>query len=188
MQRIQQLVFAVSLVALCWFGMMALHELGHVMGAVVTGGTVRRVVLHPLTISRTDVDPNPAPGIVVWMGPILGSVLPLGLLALRFGSPILRNVVRFFTGFCLIANGAYIGVGWFDRIGDCGEMIQVGTPIWLMVAFGAVATASGLVIWHRLGSAKKFLANPQFCSGRMAWGTFGILCLLLVAGFLGSPN
>ena len=28
--------------------MMAFHELGHVVGALLTGGTVERVVLHPL--------------------------------------------------------------------------------------------------------------------------------------------
>jgi hypothetical protein len=51
MERFHQLLFIVSLVALSWFAMMAVHELGHVVGAVVTGGNVERVVLHPLTIS-----------------------------------------------------------------------------------------------------------------------------------------
>jgi hypothetical protein len=45
--RARQIVFAVSILALCWLGMMAVHELGHVLGAVVTGGTVERCVLHP---------------------------------------------------------------------------------------------------------------------------------------------
>jgi len=57
--------------------MMAVHEFGHVIGALTSGGVVERVVLYPLTISRTDVSPNPNPSIVVWLGPILGCVIPV---------------------------------------------------------------------------------------------------------------
>jgi predicted Zn-dependent protease len=38
-----------------WLGMQAVHELGHVLGAWWTDGDVSRVVLHPLSISRTDL-------------------------------------------------------------------------------------------------------------------------------------
>ena len=67
MLRFHQILFAASLVALCWFAMMAVHELGHVVGALVTGGSIERMVLYPLAISRTDVSPNPHPAIVVWL-------------------------------------------------------------------------------------------------------------------------
>jgi hypothetical protein len=36
-QRFQQILFAVSMLALSWLAMMAAHELGHVIGAIVTG-------------------------------------------------------------------------------------------------------------------------------------------------------
>ena len=49
-----------------WLGMQAVHELGHVFGAWLTGGRVQQVVLHPLTISRTDLAENPSPLVVVW--------------------------------------------------------------------------------------------------------------------------
>jgi hypothetical protein len=188
MKRFHQLLFSISLVALSWFGMMASHELGHVVGAVMTGGTVRQVVLHPLTISRTDVDPNPAPGLVVWMGPILGTVLPLMLLGIRRRSAVWQNLVRFFAGFCLIANGAYIGTGWIDRIGDCSEMILAGTPIWLMVAFGVVALSSGLWIWHQLGSLKQFIANPARVTARRAYAALGLATAVFAATMLFSPR
>ena len=124
MQRFHQVVFLFSVVALSWFAMMATHELGHVVGAMVSGGQVERVVLHPLTISRTDVKPNPNPLLVVWAGPLLGCMLPLVIgLAVpkRFG--VVRNTALFFAGFCLLANGVYIGFGAFDSVGDCGEML-----------------------------------------------------------------
>ncbi len=61
--------------------MMAVHEFGHVLGAWYTGGTVRKVVLHPLTISRTDLVHNPDPLVVAWAGPLLGELLPLMVFA-----------------------------------------------------------------------------------------------------------
>jgi hypothetical protein len=103
-----------------WLGMQQVHELGHVLGAAATGGRVERVVLHPLTISRTDVAENRRPLVVVWAGPLVGILLPLvlwgatALLRLR-----LAFLLRFFAGFCLIANGAYIGAGSLGRVGDC---------------------------------------------------------------------
>src|SRR5947209_3664633 len=99
--------------------MQAVHESGHVLGAWFTGGRVSRVVLHPLAISRTDLSDNPHPLLVVWGGPVVGVSAPLLLWA---GSAAVRLagafMLRFFAGFCLLANGLYIGVGSFDRVGD----------------------------------------------------------------------
>ncbi len=67
---------------LCWLGMMGVHEVGHVLAGIFTGGTVTKVVVHPLAISRTDIAPNPMPLIVVWAGPLIGVLLPLLLLVL----------------------------------------------------------------------------------------------------------
>ena len=112
MERFHQLLFAVSLVALSWLAMMAFHELGHVVGATVTGGSIERVVLQPFTISRTDVSPNPHPGTVVWLGPVVGCLLPLALFAIvPRHLTVLHNVTRFFSGFCLIANGCSLALG-----------------------------------------------------------------------------
>lgn len=189
MPRIQQIVFAVCMLALCWLGMMAVHELGHVLGAVVTGGTVERCVLHPLAISRTDVEPNPHPVVVVWMGPIVGSVLPvvaLCLLPSRF--PIARRVGQFFAGFCLVANGAYIGIGWVDEVGDCREMLQNGVPVWSLVAFGSVSLAAGFYLWHRLGSVRQFLISPTLVTRGMAVGVALTLLFAAAAAALLSPR
>ena len=55
MNRLHQLVLIGSTLLGSWLGMQAVHESGHVIGAWMTGGRVERVVLHPLTISRTDL-------------------------------------------------------------------------------------------------------------------------------------
>lgn len=169
--------------------MMAVHELGHVVGALVTGGSIERMVLYPLAISRTDVSPNPHPAIVVWLGPIVGAFLPLAAFAAiprRF--TVLRNVARFFAAFCLIANGAYIAFGAVGGVGDCGEMLRSGTPQWVLFAFGAVTIPLGLSVLHALGSLHRFINNPAVVTPRMTYLVFSALLLAVAAGFTLSPR
>lgn len=179
------------MLGLCWFGMMAVHEFGHVVGAWATGGTVNRVVLNPLTISRTDVLPNPSPAVVVWMGPLLGCVLPvLAMVATRTLQGRLKDVhplAVFFAGFCLLANGAYIAIGAFDGVGDCGVMLKTGSPLWALLVFGVVAMALAFLLWHRLGSIRDFIANPEKVEPATAWIVTAILIALLAAEFILSP-
>lgn len=184
MQRFHQILFAIALVALSWYAMMGVHELGHVVGAVVTGGTVERVIVHPFAISRTDVVPNPRPAVVVWLGPIVGCALPSAVAAsVPQRHTIARRVARFFAGFCLVASGAYISIGSFDRVGDCGEMLRTGTPPWTLLLFGAITIPLGLYLWHRLGSLRHFINNPSAVTARMAYITCGVLIALMAAGF-----
>lgn len=187
--RFRQLAFAMLLVALCWHAMMATHELGHVVGAALTGGQVQRVVLHPLTISRTDVAPNPHPATVVWLGPILGCLLPLAVALTAKATPTLcRNSLHFFAGFCLIANGAYIGAGAFTAAGDCGEMLRTGSPFWTLVTFGAFSVVGGLFIWHRLGSVSKFFAEPEKVSPRAVAVLAVLVAIIAIAGACLAPG
>jgi hypothetical protein len=147
-----RVAYAVALGLLSWGLMQAVHELGHVVGAWTTGGTVERVVLHPLTISRTDVHDDPQPLVTVWCGPILGALLPLVGWLLSFRCPLpWEHALRFFAGFCLIANGAYLAYGSFDGIGDAGELLKQGSSRWTLWLFGGITIPAGLVVWHWLG-------------------------------------
>jgi hypothetical protein len=181
MNRLHQIILIFSVLVASWMGMQAVHEFGHVLGAWASGGSVAKVVWHPLTISRTDFADNPHPLLVVWAGPVLGVLLPVAfwLIGKTARMPGIY-VLRFFAGFCLIANGAYIAFGSFDAIGDCGQMLRHGSPPWSLWVFGLVTMPAGLWLWHRqgehfgLGKAKGTV-NPS-----VAFGTFGI-CLLLLA-------
>ncbi len=189
MQRFHQVVFIVSLLALSWFAMMAVHEFGHVIGALTSGGVVERVVLYPLTISRTDVSPNPNPSIVVWLGPILGCVIPVCVWgAVPSSFKIARHLARFFAGFCLLANGAYIAIGSMDQVGDCAVMLQHGSPLWTLVLFGAVTIPLGFVLWHRLGSLRPFLADPSLVDPKVAYVLLSALVVMLALEFTISPR
>ena len=109
--------------------MMAVHELGHMLHAWISGGIVTKVLLHPLAISRTDVSPNPHPLFVAWGGIVWGCLIPMiAWLALRWAVPSYAYMSRFFAGFCSIANGAYLAGGYWMTAGDVTEIMRNGCP------------------------------------------------------------
>ena len=200
MDRFHQVLLIGSTLVGSWLGMQAVHEFGHVVGAWLTGGKVERVVLHPLSISRTDVAENPHPLAVAWAGPIGGVILPLVLwfAAAAFHSSAERSpsghirsirpigvllppfVLRFFAGFCLICNGLYIGLGSFSGIGDCGDLLRHGASIWQLWLFGALAAPAGLVLWHGQGRWFGFGSERSQVSAKAAYGSFAVCLALLV--------
>lgn len=183
--RVHQFILIGSCVLASWLGMQAVHELGHVLGAWLTGGHVVRIVLHPLTISRTDVTQNASPLVVVWAGPIFGVVAPLliCLAATKSRLPA-AFALRFFAGFCLVANGLYIGVGSFGQIGDCGEMLRQGSAAWQLWLFGFVTVPVGMWLWHGQGLHFGLGCAKGRVSRAAAYGSLVVCVALLVLGFL----
>jgi hypothetical protein len=146
---------------LCWLGMMAVHESGHVLHAWLSGGKVTSVQFGLWEFSRTNLSNNPHPQFVAWGGPIWGSIIPSIFYALALKGPrILKHHMGFFCGFCLIANGSYIGLGWPMKVGDAGDLLRHGASAWTLSLFGLVTVVSGLMVWHRLG--------PRFGLGKVA--------------------
>jgi hypothetical protein len=178
MLRIHQFVLVASTLALSWFAMMVVHESGHVLGAWLTGGTVAKVVLHPLTISRTDLSSNPQPLLVAWAGPLFGVAVPVlvWIIAQWMHVPACY-LVRFFAGFCSIANGAYLGVGSFDRVGDAGDLLRHGAPAWQLWLFGVICVLTGFLLWHRLGTHFGFGESQGRVSIGAAYGALVALIL-----------
>lgn len=182
MNRTRQIVLILATVVGSWLGMQAVHELGHMLAAWSSGGRVTNVALHPLAISRTDVEGG-IPLLVVWSGPVFGVVAPLILwLAARAIRMPGTFVARFFAGFCLIANGAYIGGGSFEGIGDCGELLRNGAAIWHLWLFGLIAIPSGLALWHGLGKSFGLGREPESLRNDVVVGTVLAVIGLLVIG------
>jgi hypothetical protein len=208
----QRLQLVISILGLSWLVMMASHEFGHILAAKLTGGLIVRIVLHPATISRTDVLPNPSPLVVAWAGPVLGCLIPI-LLALvirrleslktdlHCQSPaeptqsapsaqrsVILSLSQFFAGFCCIANGAYLGLGVFDRVGDAGEILNAGTPPWMLFVFGLTAVTSGMALWHRLGSPLAILQDRDELNPWLVRGLMVALLLVIVVECVLSPT
>jgi hypothetical protein len=185
MNRFHQVILIVSTIVASWLAMQMVHEFGHVLGAWLTGGEFVRVVIHPLTISRTDLGYNPRPLVVVWSGPLVGVLLPLGGWGLgQLGRMRGTFLLRFFAGFCLIANGAYLAFGSLDRVGDCGEMLRHGSSLWHLWLFGTICIPTGFWLWHRQG--KHFGLGPQAEKVKpgVAYSSLGIVVVLLLLGLV----
>lgn len=179
--KFHQLVLVFSMLVLSWLGMLALHELGHVLGAWATGGTVLKIVLHPLSISRVDVSPNPSPLAVVWAGPLLGCILPLAAFGVGRDMRMPNSyLLQFFAGVCCLANGAYIGAGSFGGIGDAGTMLKFGSPTWQLWLFGAVTFPLGLYLCNGLGPRFGFGENGERVSAKTAYTVLGVTVAIAV--------
>lgn len=181
MKRLEQIILIGTFIAFSWLAMQAVHELGHLIGAWVTGASVIEVALHPLIFSRTDLGDNPHPLAVVWAGPIVGATLPLlvFLLAKLCRSPGIY-LFRFFAGFCLIANGAYIAFGPSNGFADTGIMMRYGSPRWLMILFGVLTAPLGLYLLNNQG--KHFgLGEAKGQVSRSATTVSSILLIVLLA-------
>lgn len=186
--RTRTALLLIPFLPLCWLGMQVVHELGHVLGGIITGGTVTRVVLFPLSISRTDVTPNPIPLVEIWGGPIVGVLFHLvSWVFIRRLKLSWEFLLRFFAGFCLVSNGAYLGCGSFLSIGDAGELLRHGSPIWTLWLFGFVSITLGFAMWNGQGKAFGLGKDPQPVSIRLSFACFLFLVTLAGAEFLWSP-
>ncbi|HET6882427.1 MAG TPA: M50 family metallopeptidase, partial [Pirellulales bacterium] len=122
--------FVLTALAASWLAMTALHECGHMLNAWLSGGRVMHVELPPRGLGHTQVSPNPAPRFVAWGGAVWGSLLgTVPVLVVRRGE-LARWFSRLFAGFCLIANGVYLGVGCFfgdpNGADDAHELLRNG--------------------------------------------------------------
>lgn len=164
----------VALPLWCWFLFIWTHELGHVIGAWYTDSGVKQVVLHPLAFSRTDVQPNHNPALVVWAGPVLGCVLAaLFSLAWCAAGKKLLPVALVGTGFAMLANGCYIGLGALSPMADTEVMVDTGSPRWVLAVFGLCVGVPGYML------AKRALLNlKQENSGLFSWQVITALLAL----------
>ncbi|MDB4731902.1 M50 family metallopeptidase [bacterium] len=152
-QTFHRVALWTSIICLSWFFMQAVHEFGHISAALMTGGTILLIDLHPLHISHTLISPNPQPVIVIWAGPIVGVLLPLVLylVCCKFFQNMV-HLLRFFAGFCLIANGAYLGSIAIEAVGDARDFLVENVPIYFPLTFAIITVPSGFLLWNNQGA------------------------------------
>jgi hypothetical protein len=189
MERLFQVTLIASILSLSWLGMMIVHEFGHVVMAWTGGERVSKVVLHPLVISRTDTSHEKHPLLIIWGGAVVGSLIPICVWALvkafRLGSVYL---FQFFAGFCLIANGCYLGVGTFFHVGDAGDLARYGCPRWLMLFFGLVCVPSGLFLWNGLGPHFGLGGTAGRVDYKAALITLALVLIIVIVEVLTNPR
>lgn len=179
-ERILGAILAGTTCAASWLAMMVVHECGHVLNALLSGGHVSHVELHPLAISRTDLSENPHPLFVAWGGVVWGTALPLELwVIIRKCWKRFAFLFQYFAGFCLIANGAYVGTAVVMPVGDSEDLLRLGAPMWLLIGPGMLAAVGGLALWNGLGA--------NFGSGgrvvdRQALCVSSLALIMLIAG------
>lgn len=179
MNRAHQALLVASTLIFSWLAMQAVHESGHVLHALFSGGTVTKVLLHPLEISRTDVSPNPHPQFVAWGGPIWGAVLPvIAWGGVQWAKTRRAWLIRCFAGFCLVANGAYLSGGSIFPVGDADVLLREGAPRWALAAFGIVAAGAGLSLWNGLGPYFGLSRSSPEIDRKAAWG-MGVAAAIL---------
>lgn len=181
MKRQHQLLLIAATLAFSWLAMQAVHEFGHIAAAVASGGRIGEVVLYPTKISYTRLTSNPHPLFVAWMGPVVGVVLPFVAFVVARAFRLRHlYLFQFFAGFCLIANGAYLGFGSLGRIGDAGDIMRHGSPIWLLWLFGVVTIPLGFVLWNGLGPS--FGLGPSAGQVDRAAAYLMLVLLVIVTG------
>ena len=138
-----------------WLLLQGVHEFGHVLHAWASGASVQYVDIPLLGFSRTEISDNSHPQFIAWGGAIWGSLLPLvGWLVTPRGRIDLRRLLQAFAGLCLVANGAYLGIGWVENAGDAADLRKHGAPLWSLLMVGGGMVAAGLWLWHDLGRRK----------------------------------
>src|SRR5204863_7593615 len=89
-------------------------------------------------------------------------------------------VLQFFAGFCLVANGVYLGVVSFvPNAADPGDLMREGCPQWVLVTFGIMAFPLGLFVWNGLGSHFGLGEARGKVSARVALTVFTVLLALV---------
>jgi hypothetical protein len=155
-------ILAALLLVASWYGMLAVHELGHILHALATGATGIRLVFPLLGFSRTDVGTNPHPLVVASGGVLWGALLPFLLwLGVKLCRWRYAPLLRFFAGFCMLANGGYLLSAAFEAVGDVEDMIQNGGSRWLLAGCGMAGIAAGVLAWHRLRPVLLALVPPD---------------------------
>jgi hypothetical protein len=147
-----------------WYAMMIVHELGHVLAAWATGSTLSGVVVPWVGLSQTVIPVYRHPTWVVGTGPIVGVLVPIaawGAGRSLGASRAWLEVLRFFAGFCLVANGAYMASAFLSPAGDTEDLLALSVPVWAFGAPGLLALAAGLWVWNGLGKARDALRSSS---------------------------
>jgi hypothetical protein len=130
---------------------VVLHEIGHVVGAWLTGGQTHSLVVHPFSTSSVEVNPDPRPLVTHIAGilapPLVGLALFRGLRP--FLSPALLPLLLV-PSIAWASSGLYLLVGAALQAGDALVLMQQGVPRTLLFAAGVACVPVSAHLAQRL--------------------------------------
>ena len=166
-----------------WVVMTTTHELGHVIGGLISGASLVALELRPWHLPYSILAPDPHPLISLWAGPALGCAVPIAVACICN-----RPVLWFVAWFCLLANSIYLLLGYLsaDAQLDTTRLLRAGTPPAVIFLTGGVLLVVGYLGFRRscidLVSGKS--TAPSTPSNRLA--AISLLAVLVVQSVLGS--
>ena len=139
------LVFVVLLIV-SWCVMTFTHEIGHILGGWVSGGTLTQADLVPWRMPYSFFDPNPHPLFTLWCGPMFGVIGPLAI-----GMVVRKKYAWFIADFCILANGMYIATAWLsgDHYLDTPKLLEHGAQPVSIILYCIVTIGVGYVRFRR---------------------------------------
>ncbi|MDF1843199.1 MAG: M50 family metallopeptidase [Rubripirellula sp.] len=147
-------VFAVTAIW-AWTVMTMAHELGHVLAGIVGGGKLIYLELRPWHLPDSQFVGDPFPWVTLWAGPVLGSLVPLGIAVL-----IKRPATWFIAWFCLLANGLYLLLGLLSGGPelDTNKLIRAGSSTAALAIIALIATTFG---YWKLRGVCRVMSRPE---------------------------
>jgi hypothetical protein len=80
-----------------------------------------------------------------------------------------------------------LGVGSFGGIGDAGDILRLGSPLWTLWLFGVATAPAGLWLWNDLGPKFGLGPNADEISGRLVLGVLAALLATCGIMLITSP-
>ncbi len=115
-----------------------IHEFGHGINVLATGGSIGRISISPLSWSYISYAGGGEARATTWGGFLWETILPLliflGLWCIKSRASFWALLLAMVA---LATTAIYMLVGAFLDIGDAGFLVRVGLPTWPFVAIGA---------------------------------------------------
>jgi hypothetical protein len=136
----KRLLKLLVLLVASWCVMTTTHEVGHLVGGWLGGGTLREADLAPWRLPYSVFDPDPRPLLTRWSGPLLGAAVPLIVAWL-----VRRPWMWFIAHFCVLANGVYLAAAWGsgDRFLDTPQLLEHGAHPATIAVYCAITIGFG---------------------------------------------
>ncbi len=114
---------------------------------------------------------------MIWLGPLIGALLPCAVWWISNARKFeWKEPLRFFAGFCLIANGAYLGSVISSPVGDASDLLNHGAHRWQLLLFAVITIPLGILAWDDLTPHLRRISDPKLGT---IWGILGVALIVL---------